>query len=178
MPARFIIWRENDRRYLILLVVLAALLGAVLAVFYLVFTTVRIDGDSMAPTLHDEDRILITKGYDTPARGDIVSAYVPDEHGQAVRVIKRVVALEGDTVEIFGDRAYVNGDLVTYGPPITGPGDARLDPYVVPEGTVFVLGDNRPYSYDSRFFGPVPLPVIRGKVVAIIMPLQRFTIID
>ena len=174
---RFILWRDSDRRLVILAGVLAVVLGIVLGLLYVVFTTVRIAGPSMEPALHDGDRVLITKGYDAPERGDIVSATVPDEHGRSVRVIKRVVALGGDTVEVHGDRAYVNGERV--------PGGANGDdvelwiqPFVVPDGHLYVLGDNRALSYDSRLVGPVPVGNVRGRVVAIIAPPHRFSIID
>lgn len=174
---RFIPWRDSDRRYAIFAGVLAIILGIVVSLLYVVFTTVRIAGPSMEPALYDQDRVLITKGYDAPERGDIVSATIPDEHGRPVGVIKRVVALAGDTVEVFGDRAYVNGERVPGGSNGEDTG-AWIPSFVVPEGAVFVLGDNRALSYDSRFVGPVPLESIRGSVVAIILPLHRFSIID
>ncbi|MHB1135250.1 MAG: signal peptidase I [Coriobacteriia bacterium] len=174
---RFILWRDSDRRYAIIAGVLAVTLGIVVSLLYVLFTTVRITGPSMEPALYDQDRVLITKGYDAPARGDIVSATVPDEHGRPVRVIKRVVALAGDTVEVFGDRAYVNGERVPGGSNGEDKG-AWIPAFIVPEGSVFVLGDNRPLSYDSRLVGPVPLENVRGSAVAVILPLHRFSIID
>ncbi|MHB1016361.1 MAG: signal peptidase I [Coriobacteriia bacterium] len=174
---RFILWRDSDRRYAVFAGVLAILLGITVSVFYVVFATVRIAGPSMEPALYDQDRVLITKRYDAPARGDIVSATVPDEHGRPVGVIKRVVALAGDTVEVFGDRAYVNGERVPGGPEGEDSG-LWIPAFVVPAEHVYVLGDNRPLSYDSRFVGPVPLEDVRGAVVAVILPLHRFGIID
>ncbi|MBN2247429.1 MAG: signal peptidase I [Coriobacteriia bacterium] len=174
---RFILWRDSDRRVVVLASVLAVALGIVVSLLYVVYTTVRISGPSMEPALYDEDRVLITRGYDVAEHDDIVSAVVPDEHGQPVRVIKRVVALAGDTVEIHGDRAYVNGERVPGG----ANGDASgawIPAFEVPAGHVFVLGDNRSLSYDSREVGPVPVADIRGKVVAVILPLHRFSIID
>lgn len=174
---RFILWRDSDRRYAVFAGVLAIVLGIVVSLFYVVFTTVRIAGPSMEPTLYDQDRVLITKGYDAPERGDILSATVPDEHGRPVGVIKRVVALAGDTVEVFGDRAYVNGERVPGGSNGEDTG-VTIEAFVVPDGSVYVLGDNRPLSYDSRFVGPVPLVDVDGSVVAVILPLHRFSIID
>jgi len=173
---RFILWRDSDRWMAILAVALAAGLGVAIALFYVVFTTIRIAGPSMEPALLDEDRVLITRGYDVPGRGDIVSAMVPDEDGRAVRVIKRVVALGGDTVEMHGDRAYVNGERVPGGAN-NDEVDVWIEPFVVPDSHVYLLGDNRPLSYDSRLVGPVPIGDVRGRVVAIILPLYRFSII-
>lgn len=174
---RFIIWRDSDRRVAVLAGLLAIILGVLVSLLFVVFTTIRIVGPSMEPALYEEDRVLITKTYEVPRRGDIVSALVPDEHGRGVRVMKRVVALEGDTIKVHGDVAYVNGERVAGG---TVSADAVVwnDEIVVPEGHVYLLGDNRPLSYDSRMVGPVPLDRVRGRVVAIIAPIHRFSIID
>ena len=61
---------------------------------------------------------------------------------------------------------------------INGTDTTEIGSLIVPEGTVYVLGDNRPLSLDSRIIGPVPLADVQGRVVAIILPLSRFTIID
>lgn len=174
---RFILWRDSDRRVLVLAAALAIMLGVVVSILYVVFTTVRVDGSSMEPVLMDEDRVLVTKGYDAPRHGDIVSATVPDESGEPVGVIKRVVALAGDTVEIIGDHAYVNGVRVPGGA-TTADGDMRIPAFRMPEGYVYLLGDNRAVSYDSRIVGPVPVEDVAGTVVAIIAPIDRFSIIE
>ncbi len=174
---RFILWRESDQRAVVVAVVLAIVLGVVVGLLYFVFTTIRIAGPSMEPALRDQDRVLVTKGYEEPMRGDIVSATVPDEYGEPVRVVKRVAAVPGDTVEIYGDRAYVNGRRIPGG--ADGDGAPLSFPaFTVPEGYVYLLGDNRQVSYDSRVVGAVPITVVRGKVVAIILPLSRFAIVE
>lgn len=174
---RFIVWRESDRRFLVLAAALAIVLGVLVSTFYVVFTTTRVSGPSMEPALYHDDRLLLTRSYDDPRRGDIVSATVPDEIGRPTDVIKRVVALPGDTVEIVGDSAYVNGALVAGSPTDAGAG-IRTAPLVVPERSVYLLGDNRPVSYDSRIIGPVPVTSVDGVAVAIIAPLHRFSIMD
>ena len=174
----FIAWREQDRKYVLLVPTLAIVLGLLVGTLYIVFTTIRVDGDSMYPALQHEDRVLLTKRYDRPRRGDIVSVTVTDR-GERVGVLKRVIALAGDEVTVAGDVAYVNGELSAAAPDaITGSGPAVFGPLVVPEGTVFVLGDNRPISLDSRFVGPVPLSDVNGRVVAVILPVHRFRVID
>lgn len=132
----------------------------------------------MLPALRDEDRVLVTKGYPTPRRGDIISVTMVDG-SERVGALKRVVALPGDTVAIDGDVAYVNGEPSTVAPDaLIGGGGQRTDPLVVPAGMVFALGDNRPVSLDSRHVGPIPLLEVQGKVVAVILPVTRFMIID
>ena len=154
------------------------MLGVLLATFYIVFTVVRIDGHSMTPTLLHADRVLVTRGYAHAERGDIVSI-VTVEDGQRVDYVKRVIGVPGDEVEYHGDVAYINGEPSTVAPhAIISTEDPVTDPFTVPEGQVVVLGDNRPVSLDSRFIGPVPLTAVQGRVVAVILPLTRFTVID
>lgn len=162
---------------MVLAAVLAIALGVLVSTLYVVFTTVRVAGPSMEPTLFDEDRVLVTKQYDVAEHGDIVAATLPDEAGRPTGVIKRVVAVAGDTVEMIGDSAYVNGLLVP-GDPVASGSEVRLPPIVVPAEHVYLLGDNRAVSYDSRFVGPVPVANVDGEVVAIIAPIGRFRIID
>lgn len=176
--ARFILWREQDRRYVFLLIVLAILLASLIGVFFVVFTSARVDGESMVPALMPGDRVLITHGYDTPAIGDVVSARITTEYGDE-DVIKRVIALAGDRVEVRGDVAYVNGIESTAAPePIVWAADPVGDVLTVPVGHVYVLGDNRPLSYDSRFVGPLALPRITGKVVLIFSPVTHWGSVD
>jgi len=176
--ATFILWRDSDRRFLLVAAVLAMLLGVAVSVLWVAFGTARVNGMSMEPTLQDRDLVLITRGYETPANGDVVAATVPDERGRPVGVLKRVIALPGDTVDAHGDVVSVNGVPV---PPLEGEPVAYgrpLRPVLVPPGHVYLLGDRRFRSYDSRVLGPVPGTSIRGEVVAIILPFSRFSIID
>lgn len=176
---RFIVWRRTDRSFLALTAVLVFVLAALVTVLYGIHTVRRIDGASMEPTLLEGDRLLVTRGYEAPAVGDIVSFSAIDRHGNTVRLIKRVVALPGDTVEVFGDLVLVNGAPSEAAPAaIIGTESFHLGPLNVPEGTVYVLGDNRPVSLDSRFIGPIDLASVHGKAVAIIVPPSRFGAID
>jgi signal peptidase I len=177
-PPRFIPWRDSDRSYLTLAVLLAVLLGMLIGTLYIVFTVVRVDGDSMAPVLLDEDRALVTKRYSNPRRGDIISLAMLDS-GTSQGALKRVIGLPGDTVEVVGDVAYVNGQPSESAPDaVIGPDATLFEAIEVPEGAVYVLGDNRPVSLDSRFVGVIPLAQVQGKVVAIISPVTRFHVID
>ncbi|MGB4592265.1 MAG: signal peptidase I [Coriobacteriia bacterium] len=176
----FIPFRAKDRTLLVPAILLLALLSTILVVFFGLNTPITVDGDSMYPTLHTTDKLLVQKSYPTPRRGDIVSAHVIDK-GQPAEVIKRVIGLPGDTIEIVGDNAIINGS------PESGEYDVLTDPanteyrtlpFVVPDGHVFLLGDNRPVSEDSRFFGAVPLTDIEGRAVAIYAPIHRIRLID
>lgn len=175
----FIPWRPGDRLYLPLLAVLVFVLAATITLLYVVFSVSRVDGDSMAPVLEHNDRLLLTRGYDQPRRGDVVAFTATTRDGQEESLIKRIIAVEGDEVEIVGDVAYVNGESSSVAPwAIVGNDSYHLKPATVPEGTVYVLGDNRPVSLDSRFIGVVPLKSIKGRGYAIVWPISRLSRID
>lgn len=137
-----------------------------------------ITADSMAPTLETGDRVLANKlayRIGDPERGD-VAAFQSSDDGLAGQVlIKRVVAVSGDTVEFRGGTLRVNGRTVKE--PYVGAGSppgASQGPLVVPEGSVFVMGDNRQSSMDSRDYGPVSEEGLRGRVLLRFWPLGRF----
>jgi signal peptidase I len=141
--------------------VLPALLIA-LAINQFVVQPTRVDGLSMAPTLQHGERILIEKAsyhLMLPARGDIVVLTLP---GQSDPLIKRVVGVPGDVVAVRNGRVYLDGQPLTeaYLDQST-PGN--LPAQIVPEGHVFVLGDNRGASNDSRIFGMVPTKDLLGR---------------
>jgi signal peptidase I len=148
------------------------LVGIVL-VFYVFFSSAVVDGESMAPTLANGDYLLITHGAKNLARGDVVVAKVQESSGP-IELVKRVIALPGDTVEIKHDVAYVNGvrepDRGQYVLPRYS---VSLGPYTVPPGTVYVLGDNRPISEDSRYIGPIQESGIKGKAIFVVAPITH-----
>ena len=165
--------RHAQRLAELIVLPLVALLILVLLVFYVFFTTAQVDGPSMLPTLHDHDRVLVTHGLRTLQRGDIVVFYV-NEHGQRDELVKRVVALPGDTVEIRNDAAYVNGVTEPARGQVRSARYSLSEPALrVPPGQLYVLGDNRPVSEDSRYIGTVAISGVKGKVVAIFSPLAR-----
>jgi signal peptidase I len=141
-------------------------------VFYVLFLPLQVVGDSMVPSLMDGDRLLVTKSYERPARGDVVII-----HGGATSdedVVKRVVAVAGDTVEIRDDVALVNGVVeITTDVVRVAERGVYIDPMIVPEGHVYVLGDNRPVSLDSRYMGPVSLERVAGRAEFVFLPLGR-----
>lgn len=151
--------------------VLISLLIALLVRTFVVERFV-VDGPSMEPTMWTGEWLLVYKlayRFSTPKRGDIVIFKYPLNADKDY--IKRVVGLGGDTVEMRLGRVYVNGQLVQE-PFALYPGLYEMNAIQVPEGSVFVMGDHRTNSEDSRMFGPIKLKDIKGKAVFRIWPLK------
>ena len=168
----------------------AILVAILLALFIRTFVVqaFKIPSGSMLNTLLIGDHILVNKfiygirmpftgtvliPVSEPERGDIVVFKFPEDSSKDF--IKRVVGIEGDTVEIRNKKVYVNGVLQQNDHAIhLDPHIQMLDknrdnfgPVTVPEGSVFVMGDNRDYSYDSRFWGFVDLEAVKGEAFMI-----------
>jgi signal peptidase I len=141
--------------------VLPAVLLALVINLFLAQAT-RVFGQSMEPNLHTDQRIVVEKlsyRFHLPRRGDVVVLKLPRDPSELL--IKRVIALPGETVEIRDGMVWIDGQPLDE-PYLTQPTAGQMAPLTVPEGHVFVLGDNRGYSNDSRAFGPVPLENILG----------------
>jgi signal peptidase I len=156
-----------------ILIPLAVVLGVVVIVFYVLFDFGRVSGPSMVPTLRDSDHVLMTKGVRYPRRGDIVFTSVM-EGGKPVELIKRVIAVPGDLIAISNDSAIVNGVPEPQRGQFVLPAYSSSFPTLtVPPGTVYLMGDNRPVSYDSRYIGPEPISGIKGRIFAVYSPITR-----
>jgi signal peptidase I len=130
------------------------------------FQVARVEGQSMAPTLADQDRLIVNKlayRIGEPRRGDIVMLYYPINPEKSF--VKRVIAEENDVVRIVDGRVYVNDVPLRddYVPPEYRSHD-DFGPQAVQEGYYFVMGDHRNNSSDSRHWGMVPKKYIIGKV--------------
>ena len=158
-----------------------SLIWALLALVLISSFFVRISGvsgSSMYPTLKNNDRVLVrlSQSYQ-PERGDLIVVMAPNYDPEPL--VKRVIALAGDVVEVEeGGIVFVNGEELTEGyvnEAYFGPGD-REYPYTVPEGCVFVMGDNRNHSADSRLtmVGALKESDIIGKVFFRIWPIGSF----
>lgn len=164
----------------------ALVMAVVLALFIRTFVVqaFKIPSGSMLPTLQIGDHLLVNKflygiripivgkrilPLRSPQRDDVIVFIYPQDPSKDF--IKRVKALPGETIEIRNKVLYVNGQAVEddngfyEGTPermARAPRD-NFGPFLVPEGTVFVMGDNRDHSHDSRFWGTVPIDDILGK---------------
>jgi len=120
-------------------------------------------GQSMEPNLHTAQRVVVEKVtyrlFHGPRRGDVVVIDLP---GQSDMLIKRVVGLPGETIEVRGGEVYIEGQRLEE-PWAVKLGGSSYGPQTIPPLHVFVLGDNRGASNDSRNFGPVPIDSIVGR---------------
>ena len=177
-------WRALD--FVLYLVLIALVLVSLRAV---AVDPVRVDGRSMLNTFGDDDVMLVDRtayAFASPKRGDVVICYYPDEYyvnrgvAYASRV-KRVVAVAGDVIYTENGTLYVNGepaDEPYVSQEFAGGYEigSREAPVTVSEGCVFVLGDNRRESADSRRadVGEIPLCRVAGKVRLVLFPKLRW----
>jgi len=164
---------------------IALLLVIVLRAFF--FTPAVVEGSSMNPTLQDQNRLIVTK-IGEPKRFDIVVFRATEDKDY----IKRVIGLPGDRIEYKGDILYINGK--PYDEPyldkrkqelVDGPltnsftlSETPVASDVVPEGHLFVMGDNRRNSMDSRHIGAIPIEKIIGKTNIVYWPMNEMKIVD
>ncbi|MDM8519662.1 signal peptidase I [Anaerolineales bacterium HSG6] len=170
----------------ILETVIPAALIAILINLFLAQAT-RVYGQSMEPSLHSDQRLVVEKlSYNSyirqyfsfssgPDRGDVVVVRVPAQNGELL--IKRVIGLPGDHVEIHDGQVLVNGQILTE-PYLLNPTFGSYGPITIPQSQIFVLGDNRNFSNDSRNFGTVPLNEVIGRAWFSYWPMDEIGFID
>ena len=137
------------------------------------YQPVRVEGTSMQPRLHDQDRLFINKfvyHFEHVSRGDVVVFHYPRDPAKSY--IKRVIAVPGDSLRIVDGSVYVNGQRVDE----SYVSHRYVDERSVPEQTIpaheyWVMGDHRSISSDSRDFGPVERGLIYGKAEFIYWPV-------
>lgn len=161
-------WRQLD-----FLISLAFLAVIALGIRAFLLEPVRVDGDSMAPTLLNGERMFVEKvshWFGCPERGDIIICYYP---GYTETCVKRVIATAGETVAVRDGKVYIDGAALDESAYWNGEVLGDFGPITVPEGEVFVMGDNRNASKDSRnpSVGTIPFLEIVGRVRAVILPL-------
>ncbi len=133
----------------------------------------RVEGQSMEPNLHTNQRLVVEKlsyRFHGPQRFDVVVLKVASQADELL--IKRVVGLPGETVEIQDGRVYINGVPLEEPFLVTDTRPGRHGRVVVPPLHVYVLGDNRNHSNDSRSFGPVPIDNVVGRAWISYWPLE------
>jgi signal peptidase I len=143
----------------------------------LISARIRVDGDSMNPTLISGEYVIVNRvsyRLGSPQRGDIIVFHFPRDPRE--EYIKRVIGLPGDQVEINQGQVYVNGQPLeeSYLKVKTN----YSGTWQVPEGQLFVLGDNRNNSSDSHDWGTVPMDYVVGKAILVYWPPPEWGLID
>jgi signal peptidase I len=180
-------WRSFREWAVVLLS--AAVIATVLRTY--VVQQFYIAGPSMETTLWGDDRVLVNKlayRFGEPSRGDVIVFDRITTNGGEVQhddLIKRVIGLPGETVELRSCDVYVDGALLDEPwlpadlkdasiDPAARCGAADIEPTRVGDDQVYLIGDNRPMSFDSRAFGPVDVSMIVGQAMVVIWPPQDF----
>ncbi len=177
---------ENTKRTLSKTVVefisiIATSIVAIMLIFTFAFRIVGVSGPSMMNTLINGDWLIVSAFITEPERGDIVIITQPNSFNEPI--VKRVIAVGGDTIDIDFDKATVsiNGKVINepyLGSPTTNDEHAWQYPLTLKEGQVFVMGDNRQHSSDSRSpdIGLIDENYILGQVLLRFSPISEFKI--
>ncbi|GIO10835.1 signal peptidase I [Cohnella xylanilytica] len=171
---------SNELKEWIKALAIAAVL--VIVIRWLLVSPFIVDGESMEPNFQDRERIIVNMvlyDFRKPKQGEVIVFHVPEENRD---FIKRVIAVPGDTVKVEGDTVYVNGK------PLDEPylkealeqahaegreyNNTDFEEGTVPEGQLFVMGDNRSNSKDSRMIGYIPMSRVVGRAELIFWPLK------
>ena len=164
--------KKKERRSFIITLLIAFVIALSLRMF--VFEFVGIDGPSMEPTLVANETVVINKilyKYSTPSRGDVVVCLFP---GEKDHYVKRVIGLPGETLQIKDGVIYINGEKLSdeyyYNDEVP---IGNYGPVVIAKDSVFLMGDNRNHSQDSRMLGSLKISDITGKVEFIVWPFDK-----
>ena len=153
------------------------------AVFLAFFKPIIVQQQSMEPNFHAGDYLITSRQayrlFGDPQRGDVIvfKSELLDENEKPKNLIKRIIALPGETIEIKGGEVYIDGQMLQEdylpGEAISG----EMDAVTVPEGQLFVMGDNRNHSADSRYtqIGVFNTKYILGKVLLVVWPGRENT---
>lgn len=157
------------------IVSIAAAIAVALLIRTFIVELYVVDGPSMRPTLQHEERLVVNKFiyyFRDPQKGEVVIFRYPRDPSRDF--IKRVIATAGDTIEIKDGRVYVNDQLLREDY-ILEKTRTEYPKVTIPEGTIFVMGDNRNNSEDSRFpdVGFVPLKLVKGEAVLVFWPVDE-----
>lgn len=161
-------------RELLETVISAGIIAFIIITFIGQVTVVR--GASMEPTLHDRERLIANKisyRFESPERNEIIIFKPPI--GIKRNYIKRIIGISGDKIEIVDGKIYVN-DQALEEPYVKYRSYEDMPPTIIPADSFFVLGDNRPNSSDSRYWGFVPRKNVVGKAWVVFWPLNKIRI--
>ena len=171
-------WRGSLQAIRALLeTIIPALLIAIGINLFLAQAT-QVQGQSMEPNLHTAQRLVVEKityRFHGPRRGDIVVIDLPEAGSDLL--IKRVIGLPGETISSKDGQVFVNGEPLEE-PYVLNPGGRDIAEQIIPPLHVFVMGDNRRFSNDSRNFGPVPIDQVIGHAWFSYWPLEQWGPID
>ena len=168
--------QNNLKRFLLDILETVGLAVVLFLAINTISARVRVDGYSMRPTLENGEFVLVNRmayKFGQPERGDIIvfrSLNAPED------LIKRVIGLPGETVRVESGKVYVDDVLLAEAYIAAAPIYAGT--YVVPDGHLFVLGDNRNDSSDSHSWGSLPVDNIVGKAVLVYWPFSNFMVIQ
>ena len=146
---------------------------AALLIHQYLFTFARVDGTSMLDTLHENNIMGVSRLHyrlNEPQRGEIITCNYPEDGNKLF--VKRIIGLPGETIEIREGTVYIDGEPIaeTY---LTRVDDQSMDPIPLAKDEIFVMGDNRPVSRDSRAVGPLTLDEIYGRVLFVAFPFNE-----
>lgn len=170
-------WQDTASDWLVSIIVAVALAFCIRT---FLFEPYMVEGSSMYPTLTNHERLIVDKlsfFIGKPEKGEIVVFRFPKD--QTRDFIKRVIATGGDSVEMKDGKVFVNGQQLNetyiWHKDPKGENISNVRKCIVPQGTIFVLGDNRNNSEDSRFadVGMVPLNLVKGRAIAAFWPLDK-----
>lgn len=141
---------------------------------------------SMEPNFHENDYLFVSKQsyklFGEPKRGDVVVVHsaLTQDNGNEKMLIKRIIALPGEQVDIADEKVYINGEEMSQDFTNDGVTNGDVRGLIVPEGELFCMGDNRLVSTDSRDprVGCVPIENVVGKVVLRLFPFDQFGLIE
>jgi len=166
--------KKSMIRELLETVISAGIIAFIIITFIGQVTVVR--GASMEPTLHDRERLIANKisyRFESPGRNEIIIFKPPI--GIKRNYIKRIIGIPGDKIEIVDGKIYVN-DQALEEPYVKYRSSEDIPSTIVPTDSFFVLGDNRPNSSDSRYWGFVPRKNVVGKAWVVFWPLNKIRI--
>lgn len=156
-------------------------LALTLVIFLVIHFTIQnyqVDGTSMESSLHNSQYVLVNKQaylFQQPARGDVIVFVFPQDTTKDL--IKRVIGLPGDTIVTTSSTVQVDGVILNE-PYVKVPYNLEGRQWVVPPNNYFVMGDNRQFSDNSRYWGFVPKSYIIGKAVMIYWPISNWQFIN
>ncbi len=163
--------KTNKKSNIIFFIVLGVVVTSLILMRMFLIDWINVSGDSMLPTLHEGELLLINKvkgTSDALEYGEIVIVKYP---GSDMQLVKRVIGKAGDTVEIRNSVVYVNGKAQneTY---ISPESFTDMKPVTVDVDSIFVMGDNRNHSSDSREVGSIPNEKIVGGAICVLFPFE------